>query len=229
MAWTLVLIVVLSSGAASHEGTTWLNETGAPPEKPVVWCRSATYPVINCSWKLEKETHLGTSFLSTYRVGAEGEAHECVQQSSGGNSCSITKIQMFSSDPYVLNVTAVNALGSATTLLFVFQDQILKPDSPEALKVSPIPGEPRKLLLEWRPPRSWLFLKYFPLKYLIRYSKEKGSAVHMAGPSEKTSFVLTGIRPRVRYRIQVAAKDFLDNGEYSDWSLAKFGTAWGPE
>lgn len=51
----------------------------------------------------------------------------------------------------------------------------VKPDPPEALQVSPVPGEPQKLLLEWSPPSSWPFPEYFPLQYRIRYSRDNDS------------------------------------------------------
>lgn len=52
----------------------------------------------------------------------------------------------------------------------------VKPDPPEDLRVSPVPGDTEKLLLEWSPPASWPFPQYFPLKYHIRYAWDGGSA-----------------------------------------------------
>ncbi|XP_066491929.1 interleukin-27 subunit beta [Tiliqua scincoides] len=205
-------------------------QLGYPPEKPSVWCRSISYlSAIHCTWKLEPKTHLDTSFFSTYRYGMEGEKHECIQPVIGANSCSITDIQMFSIIPYMLNVTAVNPLGTATNLFPVFLNQIIKPDPPEGLKISPIQGESRKLLLEWNSPSSWLLPEYFPLKYLIRYSRDGTNHSKKINSLEQTSFILTGIRSGATYYAQVAAKDFLDHGEYSDWSSPAFGAAWVPE
>lgn len=59
----------------------------------------------------------------------------------------------------------------------------VKPDPPEDLRVSPIPGETQKLLLEWSPPGSWPFPEYFPLRYRIRYAQEDGSVTAMVLPS----------------------------------------------
>lgn len=58
----------------------------------------------------------------------------------------------------------------------------VKPDPPEDLRVSPIPGETKKLLLEWSPPGSWPFPEYFPLKYRIRYAREEGSVTKTVPP-----------------------------------------------
>ncbi|XP_053148476.1 interleukin-27 subunit beta isoform X2 [Hemicordylus capensis] len=205
-------------------------QLGYPPGEPTVQCRSASYPsAINCSWKLETETHLETSFFSTYRYGMEGVAQECVQPTAGAASCSIADVQMFSIIPYMLNVTAVNALGMATHIFPFFLNEIIKPDPPEDVEVSPIPGERRKLLLKWKPPSSWLLPEYFPLKYKILYMKNGTSNNGKPKLSEQTSLVLSGIYPGTTYHVQVAAKDFLDHGEYSPWSVPATGAAWKPE
>ncbi|XP_063146998.1 interleukin-27 subunit beta isoform X2 [Candoia aspera] len=204
-------------------------QLGYPPEKPSIRCRSISYPVVNCSWTVETKTLLPTSFFATYRHGLVGEVHECVQLVAGDNSCSITTLQMFSTSPYVLNVTAVNPLGTATNFFLIFLNQIIQPDPPENLTVSPIQGLRKKLLVQWKPPSSWLYPEYFPLQYRIRYLRDGSSISRMTGPIEQTSFILTGIRSGVTYRIQVAAKDFLGNGEYSTWSLPASGASWKPE
>ena len=62
---------------------------------------------------------------------------------------------------------------------------LVKPDPPEDLRVSPIPGETKKLLLEWSPPGSWPFPEYFPLKYRIRYAQEEGSVTKTVLPTPR--------------------------------------------
>uniref|UniRef100_A0A8C0I8D3 Epstein-Barr virus induced 3 n=1 Tax=Bubo bubo TaxID=30461 RepID=A0A8C0I8D3_BUBBB len=136
--------------------------------------------------------------------------------------CSFGDVQMFSLTPYVVNVTAMNPLGAASRVLPFLLENIIKPDPPEDLRVSPIPGETKKLLLEWSPPGSWPFPEYFPLKYRIRYAPEEGSI----GPYEQTSYTLTGVQPGTLHHIQVAAKDLTDSGEFSAWSLPASGTPW---
>ncbi|NXX80591.1 IL27B protein, partial [Urocolius indicus] len=193
---------------------------------PAVECWAVSYPqAVNCSWVLAPEPLLDTDFVATYRHGSResSEQGECVR--TGPRSCSFGDLQMFSLTPYVLNVTATNALGTASTLLPFLLENIIKPDPPEDLKVSPIPEETTKLLLEWSPPGSWPFPEYFPLKYHIRYGWEGGS-VTTVGPYEETSLTLTGLRPGTLHHIQVAAKDSTDSGEFSAWSPPASGTPW---
>ncbi|XP_040393482.1 interleukin-27 subunit beta [Cygnus olor] len=214
-----------------HPGTgeTWARiclRLGYPPALPAVECWAISYPqAVNCSWLLAPEPLLDTDFVATYRHGVWGAAgsNECVR--TGPRSCSFGDLQMFSLTPYVLNVTATNALGTASSLLPFLVENIIKPDPPEDLRVSPIPGETKKLLLEWSPPGSWPFPEYFPLKYRIRYARE-GSVTRTIGPYEQTSYTLTGVRPGTLHRVQVAAKDFTDYGEFSAWSLPASGTPW---
>ncbi|CAM4700086.1 interleukin-27 subunit beta [Caretta caretta] len=200
---------------------------GSPPEKPAIECWAVSYPeTVNCTWKLKSEPRLETYFITTYRHGLGAKENKCVQPGAGASSCSISDIQMFSITPYVLNVTAVNPLGATMNLFPFIVEQIIRPDPPEDLRVSPIPGESKKLLLEWQPPSSWPFPQYFPLKYLIRYARAGANNNRTIGPYEQTSFILTGIRPRTIHHVQVAARDFTDYGDYSTWSPLVSGTPW---
>ncbi|XP_010560623.1 PREDICTED: interleukin-27 subunit beta [Haliaeetus leucocephalus] len=215
-----------------HPGTgeTWATiclRLGYPPALPAVECWAISYPqAVNCSWVLTPEPLLDTDFVATYRHGVWGatETGECVR--TGPRSCSFGDVQMFSLTPYVVNVTAVNPLGTASRLLPFLLENVIKPDPPEDLRVSPIPGETKKLLLEWSPPGSWPFPEYFPLKYCIRYARGESSVTKTIGPYEQTSYTLTGVRPGTLHRIQVAAKDFTDSGEFSAWSLPASGMPW---
>ncbi|NWR07869.1 IL27B protein, partial [Paradoxornis webbianus] len=214
---------------------------------PAIECWASSYPqAVNCSWGLSPDPLLDTDFVVTYRsVGgpqslsprppARGscpcvprhgaDAGECPL--TGPRSCSFGDLQVFSLTPYELNVTARNALGAASASLPFLLENIIKPDPPEALRVSPIPGEPQKLLLEWSPPSSWPFPEYFPLQYRIRYSWDNDSSVPTTvGPYEGTSHTLTDLEPGSLHHVQVAAKDVTDSGEFSAWSPPASGTPW---
>ncbi|NXX37016.1 IL27B protein, partial [Nicator chloris] len=213
---------------------------------PAIECWASSYPqAVNCSWGLSPDPLLDTDFVATYRsvggpqslspchpalgscpcVPRHGTATgECTL--TGPRSCSFGDLQVFSLTPYELNVTAQNALGAASGTLPFLLENIIKPDPPEALRVSPIPGEPQKLLLEWSPPSSWPFPEYFPLHYRIRYSRDNDSVPTTVGPYEQTSHTLTDLEPGSLHHIQVAAKDSTDSGEFSAWSPPASGTPW---
>uniref|UniRef100_A0A8V5GZM3 Uncharacterized protein n=1 Tax=Melopsittacus undulatus TaxID=13146 RepID=A0A8V5GZM3_MELUD len=192
-----------------------------PPAPPALQCWAIRYPqAVNCSWALDPEPLLDTDFVATYGHGTGGDAGmgECVR--TGPRSCSFGNVQVFSLIPYVVNVTATNALGAASSSLPFLLESIIKPDPPEDLRVSPIPGETTKLLLEWSPPGSWPFPEYFPLRYHIRYAQED------VAPYEHTSLTLSDLRPGALLHVQVAAKDFMDSGELSAWSAPASGVPW---
>ncbi|XP_069505486.1 interleukin-27 subunit beta [Ambystoma mexicanum] len=204
-------------------------ELGYPPERPVAQCWAVGYPEsVHCSWRLEQETMLNTSFITTYWMGmGHKEAHmECVQSQLKPNSCTIRDFEMFSISPYVFNVTAVNPLGSASRLHLFIVEQIIKPDPPENVTVSPIHGETKKLQVRWDPPKSWPLPQYFPLKYEIRYKRRGANTFKTLGPYERTSIVLKGIWPKMTHTVQVNAKDFTDYGEASAWSVPVSAKPW---
>jgi len=75
---------------------------------------------------------------------------------------------------------------TSTSHLRCLTASLVKPDPPEDLRVSAIPGETTKLLLEWSPPASWPFPEYFPLKYHIRYAREGDSVTETVPPASRT-------------------------------------------
>ncbi|XP_032568021.1 interleukin-27 subunit beta [Chiroxiphia lanceolata] len=211
-----------------HPGTseTWATiclRLGYPPSPPAIECWATSYPqAVNCSWALTLDPLLDTDFVATYRHGTD--TGEC--ERTGPRSCSFGDLQVFSLTPYVVNVTAVNPLGAASGILPFLLENIIKPDPPEDLRVSPIPGETTKLLLEWSPPASWPFPEYFPLKYHLRYARDNDSVPTTIGPFELTSHILTDVEPGTLHHIQVAAKEVADFGESSAWSPPALGTPW---
>uniref|UniRef100_A0A8D2MLQ6 Fibronectin type-III domain-containing protein n=1 Tax=Zonotrichia albicollis TaxID=44394 RepID=A0A8D2MLQ6_ZONAL len=167
-----------------------MQETETRHSKVVTLYRSHLLYAVQVSWGQ------GWGHLGHWDTG------ECTL--TGPQSCSFGDLQVFSLTPYELNVTARNPLGAASGALPFLLENIIKPDPPEALRVSPIPGEPQKLLLEWNPPSSWPFPEYFPLHYCIRYSWDNDSVPTTVGPYELTSHTLTDLEPGSLHHIQVA-------------------------
>ncbi|XP_049564360.1 interleukin-27 subunit beta isoform X3 [Orcinus orca] len=111
--------------------------------------------------------------VSRLGVAAHGESWPCLQQTPEATSCIIPDIQMFSMVPYVLNVTAVHPRGVSSSFVPFVPEHVIKPDPPEGVRLSPLPGQ--RLWVQWEPPRSWPFPEIFSLKYRIRY-KRHGAA-----------------------------------------------------
>ncbi|XP_074164190.1 interleukin-27 subunit beta isoform X2 [Sminthopsis crassicaudata] len=218
MTWRLAL--ALSWASCGHQRVwTKVEESPSPLS---VQCWSVRYPkAVDCSWTINKVTEmtpepdLQTSFIATYRLGmiTQGEAHPCLQPSPEAQSCVIPNIQMFSMIPYILNITAVTQQGATSKLVPFIAEHIIKPDPPQSMSVSPLPG--KQLRVQWEPPHSWPFPGYFPLKYLLRYRRQGAARFQQ------------GLRPGTRYQVQVAAADFMDYGERSAWSTAGATTRGG--
>eukprot|EP00062_Callorhinchus_milii_P015675 gi/632966293/ref/XP_007899334.1/ PREDICTED: interleukin-27 subunit beta [Callorhinchus milii] len=199
---------------------------GYPPGKPQVTCWSASYPLnVICSWKLENETYLPTEISATYRYGI-GETKECSRNATGDNSCIITNMSLFSHSPYTVTVTAVNPLGIRSAIKSFLLEKIIKPDPPMDVTVSPIPNEPKKLLLRWKPPVTWPNPEVFVLTYIVHFRQEGSRRERVTEVDDQTSYTLNGLRSKALYFVKVAARDVLNNGEPSAWSSTKSARLW---
>ncbi|XP_073462749.1 interleukin-27 subunit beta [Aquarana catesbeiana] len=204
---------------------------GFPPQILNVQCWASEYPErINCTWDVWPDPHLHTTFITTYRLGLTGSdpPSQCLQLDFIPYSCQITDFKMFAEVPYLLNVTAVNSLGSITLLHHFFVENIIRPGVPVNVSLSPVHRDSRKLLLQWSPPPSWPYPDYFPLSYLIRYRRAGVKQYKVVGPYEQTSFLITGNRPGSTVLAQVSARDFTGAGHYSEWSTVVTGQPWRP-
>uniref|UniRef100_A0A7M4G138 Interleukin 11 receptor subunit alpha n=1 Tax=Crocodylus porosus TaxID=8502 RepID=A0A7M4G138_CROPO len=139
----------------------------------------------------------------------------CLQDPARPGTCTVPKSEFWSS--YRLNVTEVNPLGASFRLLDVTMQAILKPDPPEGLVVEPVPQAPRRLRVHWQYPTSWPKEPHFQLKFRLQYRPvmhRAWSVVETANLSEVITDAFSGLE----HVVQVGAKDFLDAGNWSEWS-----------
>ncbi|XP_068118658.1 interleukin-27 subunit beta [Hyperolius riggenbachi] len=200
---------------------------GSPPENLDIKCWASEYPVrITCTCDVRPDTNLPMAF--TYGLSFSGEELPgcCKPRDTIPNSCVISNFSMFSDLPYFLNVSAYNKLGSVTRGHHFFVENIIRPDPPVQVTLSPVREDGKKfgkLLLQWRPPPSWPYPHYFPLKYMVRYKITGLASYKEIGPTEKTQVTLTGLSLNFSVLAQVAAKDFTEAGHYSEWSAVATG------
>uniref|UniRef100_A0A8C8VFX5 Interleukin-11 receptor subunit alpha n=1 Tax=Pelusios castaneus TaxID=367368 RepID=A0A8C8VFX5_9SAUR len=212
--------VLASTGAYScHDGKGQILcsvslQLGYLPGIPSVACRASDYENFSCSWTPGLETFLPTRYITTYRA-KNSPAGLCVQDPARPRSCTVHKCEFWSS--YRLNVTEVNPLGSRYRLLDVTMQAIIKPDPPEGLVVEPVPWAPRRLRVRWQYPASWPKEPHFQLKFRLQYRP----IVHGSWSMVETvnlSEVITDAFSGLEHVVQVGAKDFLDAGNWSEWS-----------
>uniref|UniRef100_A0A663NAW8 Fibronectin type-III domain-containing protein n=1 Tax=Athene cunicularia TaxID=194338 RepID=A0A663NAW8_ATHCN len=195
------------------------------PGVPFVSCRASDYENFSCSWTSSVETFLPTRYITTYRkkslTGEEkrrnknGHMGPCLQDPSRPGTCTVHGSEFWSS--YRLNITEVNPLGSSFRLLDVTMQAIIKPDPPEGLVVEPIPLAPRRLHVSWKYPSSWPKEPHFQLRFRLQYRPiihRSWSVVETVNLSE----VITDAFAGLEHVVQVSAKDFLDAGNWSEWS-----------
>ncbi|KAK2512165.1 Il11ra [Columba guinea] len=209
-------------GDLLHAVSLWL---GYLPGVPFVSCRASDYENFSCSWTSSVETFLPTRYITTYRkkslTGEEkrrnknGHVGPCLQDPSHPGTCTVHGSEFWSS--YRLNITEVNPLGSSFRLLDVTMQAIIKPDPPEGLVVEPIPLAPRRLHVSWKYPSSWPKEPHFQLRFRLQYRPvihRSWSVVETVNLSE----VITDAFAGLEHVVQVSAKDFLDAGNWSEWS-----------
>ncbi|XP_009332997.1 PREDICTED: interleukin-11 receptor subunit alpha [Pygoscelis adeliae] len=104
-----------------------------------------------------------------------------------------------------------------TTYRTTLQPGAVKPDPPEGLVVEPIPLAPRRLHVSWKYPSSWPKEPHFQLRFRLQYRPiihRSWSVVETVNLSE----VITDAFAGLEHVVQVSAKDFLDAGNWSEWS-----------
>ncbi|KAM3870964.1 interleukin-27 subunit beta [Diretmus argenteus] len=229
LCFTVTLSFVLGSSALHLLNAT--AASGNPPSTPVVRCRCAGYPNQTfCSWT-EPSQSPPTHYIATYSErhrqsvtkqchlippGSSSSALSSAPSSSSGQlwHCHLEDLKLLTD--YIINVTAVNHVGSSCHLKSFMLEDIVKPDPPIDVRLSP--NGLRKLSVEWSPPPTWPNLDIFPLKYQIQYQLEnRGNPVHL-GPFESTRVDLKGMAPGKTYLVQVCAMELLGLGECSNWS-----------
>ncbi|MCJ8732034.1 hypothetical protein PDJAM_G00206500 [Pangasius djambal] len=190
-------------------------QLGHPPSLPDVHCWSPSYPIrALCSWSLPQDPILPTHYISTYRL--RDDVYSCQRQSEQDRQCVLEELDLFSNVPYLVNITAVNALGSTSRVLPVIFEDIVKPDPPVNVKVTALPG--KKLHVQWAPPPTWPDLVNFPLKYKVQFRWGNANADSIMGPIESESMVRSAVMPGRTYHIRVSVMDHLGHGQSSEWS-----------
>ncbi|XP_017266196.1 ciliary neurotrophic factor receptor subunit alpha isoform X1 [Kryptolebias marmoratus] len=197
---------------------------GLLPQKPVITCRSNTYPKgFYCNWHLPHPTYIPTAF----EVDIQHNQRSLTVQKDPvhKNRCHVRFPEVFSSYPYIVNVTAINALGKISNTYSFEESNIVKPDPPERVTATPIRFNPRRLEVSWQSPATWPDIDSFPLKYFLRYRPLIRDQWQHVELSDSTSHTITDAYAGKEYIIQVAAKD-TEIGTWSDWSVAVHATPW---
>ncbi|XP_029316732.1 interleukin-27 subunit beta [Cottoperca gobio] len=207
--------------------------SGDPPSTLTMRCWCASYPNVTlCSWP-EPSHSPPTHYVATYSerlrqpvtkrchlIQPNSSSSDLISASSSSSQrlwhCLLPNLKLLTD--YIINVTAVYSGGSSSHLSSFMLEDIVKPDPPVDVRVSP--HGVRNLLVEWSPAPTWANLNIFPLKYQILYKWEnRGTPKSVKlGPFESTMVELKGLTQGRMYQFQVCAKELLGLGECSNWS-----------
>ncbi|XP_078076595.1 interleukin-11 receptor subunit alpha-like [Mustelus asterias] len=193
---------------------------GHPPSKPLVHCKASNFYRISCSWRKNQEAAFPTRYIATYSK-PNREVSNCTMDLHS-NVCQIDNPQMFASLPYIINITAINPVGHRTTLLELFTMEIVQSDPPANVTVEPIFGSPTRIKVQWDYPPSWG--ERFELKFILEYKPQQSDHWSRLETKMRTINITDAIADQL-YVIRVKAKDFFDNGKWSDWSSEVLVTA----
>ncbi|XP_052049722.1 interleukin-27 subunit beta [Apodemus sylvaticus] len=210
-----LLLLSLALWASCSPGNTGTDLVSL--SQPRVRCHASRYPVaVDCSWTPLQTPN--STFIATYRLGVatQQQSQPCLQRTPQASRCTIPHVHLFSTVPYLLNVTAVHPGGTSSSLLAFVAERIIKPDPPDGVRLR---TEGQRLRVLWQPPASWPFPEVFSLKYRLRYRRRGASHFRQVGPIEATTFTLRTARPQAKYCVQVSAQDLTDYGKPSDWSF----------
>ncbi|XP_026195766.1 interleukin-27 subunit beta [Anabas testudineus] len=229
---TMILLMYVIGGQAL-DLLRAMATSGNPPSTPILNCWCASYPNVTlCSWPEPFDfppTHYITTYRERHNASSTKECHLIPPSSSPSAQiseasstsqqlwhCQLPNLKLLTD--YIINVTAVYSGGSSSHLASFMLEDIVKPDSPVNVRVSP--HKSRNLMVSWSPPPTWDNLDILPLKYQILYQWEhRGNPKSVnLGPFESTKVELKGLTPGRRYLFQVCAKELLGLGECSDWS-----------
>lgn len=224
------LLCVLQAQAMDLHRVMVMSKTAHFVPKVHCWC--ASYPNRTlCSWP-DSLHALPTHYIATYSERLRQSVNKPCHIIPPGQSseltpglppsaqqlwhCHLPDLKLLTD--YILNVTAVYPNGSSSHLSSFMVEDIVKPDPPMHVRVSP--QNAKMLLVEWDPPSTWENMDIFPLKYQIQYQwwiKGSMKSVNL-GPFESTKIPLKGLASGRTYQFQVCAKEILGLGHCSDWS-----------
>ncbi|XP_056407448.1 interleukin-11 receptor subunit alpha [Hyla sarda] len=199
-----------------------LLKVGYPPGIPSVTCRAADYHNFSCYWNSSVETLLPSRYITSYRVD-RSSPEDCLRDPRLPNVCSVRNSKLWMS--YQMNITEENPLGSSFRIMEFYVQSIVKPDPPEIVSAEPVPHAPRRLRVTWAYPSTWPQEPHFQLRFRIQYRP----VLHMLWSTVETANltdIITDAFMGTEHIVQVSARDFLDAGNWSEWSLEARATPW---
>ncbi|XP_006631788.2 interleukin-12 subunit beta isoform X2 [Lepisosteus oculatus] len=213
---TLVLVQETNNEKGPFPKTILKNE-----ENNYITCKAKNYSGdFECSWQLQENREDATLFVSAERLASsEVSSISCtMDEHESKASCQDSSFCPYREERDRINFTLY------ATHLYRFEEyskvfyihEILKPDSPENLKVC-------RINVTWDYPANWKHSRsYFPLTFQVKVVKGSCDSLQAqpTGTDEATSLKLSKKYRHKGNSICVRAKDMFCDSAWSDWKQA---------
>ncbi|XP_075049098.1 interleukin-6 receptor subunit alpha isoform X2 [Mixophyes fleayi] len=195
-------------------------------EKPQISCyiRHPTHN-ITCEWKPTRELRpLAEVTVTAWSITGKHTVTSCSYINSTQTvTCSSPRTEG-DTGRYTLSLCVTGRTDSQfSNTLEKSMSDLLLPDPPTDVEVTPVERKPRKLNISWTPPELWLKGLY-KLQYEVQYRVE--TSQHVSNDTTTRTYctindALMGRRHIIRVR---AMEEF--GGPWSSWSKEAVGTPW---
>ncbi|CAD7689562.1 unnamed protein product [Nyctereutes procyonoides] len=189
---------------------------GVVPEQPqnLSCIQKGAHGTVTCIWDRGRDTHLYTA----YTLQLNGPKNLTWWKQCNDHYCDhldlgVNLTPELPESSYTAQVTAINSLGSASSLpsTFTFLD-IVRPLPPWDIRIKCVNASVNKCILQWRDEGLVLLnrLRYRP------NSSKSWKMVHAT--NAKGRYDLLDLKPFTEYEFQISSKLHLHKGIWSDWS-----------
>ncbi|XP_058165736.1 interleukin-6 receptor subunit alpha isoform X1 [Dasypus novemcinctus] len=128
---------------------------------------------------------------------------------------------------YVVSLCVTSGVGSKSSRTQTFESfEILQPDPPVNVTVTPVARNPRRLRVTWQDPHSWNSY-FYKLRFEIRYRAERSKmfTTWMVKELQHHCIIHDAWRG-MKHVVQLRAQEEFGYGLWSEWSQEVMGSPW---
>ncbi|ELK02823.1 Interleukin-6 receptor subunit alpha [Pteropus alecto] len=204
----------------------------APPEEPQLSCfRKSPLSNVDCEWSpgsAPSPTTKAVLLVRKFQHSPVGDFQEpCLYaQESQKFSCQLA-VPEGDNSFYIVSLCVANHAGSASSRPQTFEGyEILQPDPPVNITVTPVDRNPRWLSVTWQDAPSWNS-HFYRLQFELRYRAEKSKVFTTLLVKEpRHRCTIHDAWSGMRHVVQLRAQEEFGHGLWSEWSQAVLGTPW---
>ncbi|XP_037681793.1 interleukin-6 receptor subunit alpha [Choloepus didactylus] len=203
-----------------------------PPEEPQLSCfRKSPLSRVHCEWSpwsTPSPTTKAMLLVRKFHNSPIEDFQEPCQylQESQKFSCQLA-VPEGDSYFYIVSLCVASSVGSKSSRTQTFESyEILQPDPPFNITVTPMAKNPRWLRVAWQDPPSWNSY-FYKLRFEIRYRAERSKTFTTWMVKELLHHcIIHDAWSGQRHVVQLRAQEEFGHGSWSEWSQEVLGTPW---